>query len=143
MEWTNGHEEPRERTYHGLDAFPPSIQMSAVPVLLPFKLHVPSEDEWRPTKYLQDPQPPPIDEAKAQQELAAQQLGMDPRAVKKVKPRRTVDYGGELGRWALVSTLRTLRFVVRADILRCSFRKPDQIGHGLRTFVRLLLSSSM
>lgn len=34
----------------------------------------------------------------------ARQL-MDGKTVKKVRPRRTVDYGGPMGRWALVSTL--------------------------------------
>ncbi len=78
---------------------------SPVPTLLPFALPQADSQAWAPSKYLGEPQPPPPDLERLAQEAAAQRAGMDPRAIKKVKPRRTVDYGGELGRWRLVSTL--------------------------------------
>lgn len=60
--------------------------------------------EWTPSKYLSDPQPPPQDEGKIQeQELANARQVMDGKVIKKTRPRRTVDYNGGMGRWALVS----------------------------------------
>jgi hypothetical protein len=60
--------------------------------------------EWTPRKYLSEPQPPPQDEGKIQeQELANARQVMDGKVIKKTRPRRTVDYNGGMGRWALVS----------------------------------------
>ena len=59
--------------------------------------------EWTPRRYLSAPQPPPMDDAKLQeQEMANARQAMDGKTVKKTRPRRTVDYNGGLGRWALV-----------------------------------------
>ena len=43
----------------------------------------------------------------------ARQL-MDGKTVKKVRPRRTVDYGGPLGRWALVRLPFVCRLIYRS-----------------------------
>ncbi len=80
---------------------------SGLPLLLPQKtlaqpLNV-SHLEWKPKRYLSDPQPPPQDESKVQEEtLANARLMIDGKLIKKTRPRRTVDYNGEMGRWALV-----------------------------------------
>lgn len=83
--------------------------MSAtLPVLLPPKA-IPSSSssshsDWTPKRYLTGPQPPPNDDAKTQElEMAAARQMMDGKIVKKTRPRRTVDFNGSLGRWALVS----------------------------------------
>ena len=77
-----------------------------VPVLLPSNsLPRPSHPtlEWTPKRYLTGPQPPPVDDAKVvEQELAAARQLADGKAVKKTRPRRTVDFNGGMGRWALV-----------------------------------------
>lgn len=81
---------------------------SSLPVLLPPKA-IPTPNhtshlEWTPKKYLSEPQPPPTDDTKTQElEMAAARQMMDGKIVKKTRPRRTVDYNGSLGRWALVS----------------------------------------
>ena len=77
---------------------------TALPVLLPDKA-IPlapsmANLEWKPTKYLSVPQPPPTDEGKFQ-DIDARQM-LDGKLVKKTRPRRTVDYNGGMGRWALV-----------------------------------------
>jgi polyadenylation factor subunit 2 len=55
---------------------------------------------------MSEPQPPPMDDMKLQElEMAAARQMMDGKIVKKTRPRRTVDYNGGLGRWALVSPL--------------------------------------
>lgn len=80
----------------------------ALPLLLPPSLipkSAPNTIQWTPKKYLTDPQPPPIDDAKAQeQELLAANARqfLDGKLVKKTRPRKTVDYNGGMGRWALV-----------------------------------------
>lgn len=78
----------------------------AVPVLLPpSSLPRPSHPtlEWTPKRYLTGPQPPPVDDAKVlEQELAAARQLADGKAVKKTRPRRTVDFNGGMGRWTLV-----------------------------------------
>lgn len=81
--------------------------MSDLPVLLPPNvLPQPSSTphvEWRPKKYLSEPQPPPLDDGKMmEQELANARQMIDGKLIKKTRPRRTVDYNGGLGRWALV-----------------------------------------
>jgi polyadenylation factor subunit 2 len=59
--------------------------------------------EWTPKKHLSAPQPPPIDDAKQHEvEMANARQALDGKTVKKTRPRRTVDYNGGLGRWALV-----------------------------------------
>ncbi|KAF8553755.1 WD40 repeat-like protein [Imleria badia] len=79
---------------------------AAVPVLLPSNsLPRPSHPtlEWTPKRYLTGPQPPPVDDAKVlEQELAAARQLADGKAVKKTRPRRTVDFNGGMGRWALL-----------------------------------------
>jgi polyadenylation factor subunit 2 len=77
------------------------------PVLLLPKSALPGPStslEWQPTRYLSDPQPPPVDDAKVQeQELANARQLLDGKQVKKTRPRRTVDYNSGMGRWILVS----------------------------------------
>lgn len=86
---------------------------SSLPLLLPQKAlpqppNVPHL-EWKPQKYLSDPQPPPQDESKLQEEaLANARLMIDGKLIKKTRPRRTVDYNGGMGRWALVGYLETV-----------------------------------
>ncbi|KAF5318013.1 hypothetical protein D9619_012251 [Psilocybe cf. subviscida] len=85
--------------------------MSDLPVLLPPNvLPQPSSTphvEWRPKKYLSEPQPPPLDDGKMmEQELANARQMIDGKLIKKTRPRRTVDYNGGLGRWALLRKLR-------------------------------------
>ncbi|EGN96295.1 hypothetical protein SERLA73DRAFT_112525 [Serpula lacrymans var. lacrymans S7.3] len=85
--------------------------MSALPLLLP-PSSIPrasknAQVEWTPQRYLSAPQPPPMDDAKVmEQEMAAARQGVDGKAVKKTRPRRTVDYNGGIGRWALLRKLR-------------------------------------
>ncbi|KAF8227353.1 WD40 repeat-like protein [Tricholoma matsutake] len=81
---------------------------TTLPVLLPDKA-IPcptstSNLEWTPKKYLSPPQPPPTDEGKIQDGDARQML--DGKLIKKTRPRRTVDYNGGMGRWALMRKLR-------------------------------------
>ncbi|KAJ7144907.1 WD40-repeat-containing domain protein [Mycena crocata] len=83
----------------------------ALPVLLPPGA-VPQPPsvphiEWKPSRYLTEPQPPPIDDATRMQELEANARQFaDGKPVKKTRPRRTVDYNGGLGRWTLLRKLR-------------------------------------
>ncbi|KAF7319937.1 WD-REPEATS-REGION domain-containing protein [Mycena kentingensis (nom. inval.)] len=63
--------------------------------------------EWKPSKYLTEPLPPPTDETMRMQELeAAARAFADGKPIKKTRPRRTVDYNGPLGRWTLLRKLR-------------------------------------
>ena len=81
------------------------LDMASVPVLLPPNSlpRAPHPTlEWVPKRYLIGPQPPPVDDAKVEQELAAARQMADGKAVKKTRPRRTVDFNGGMGRWALV-----------------------------------------
>ncbi|KAG6820470.1 hypothetical protein H0H93_016765 [Arthromyces matolae] len=81
---------------------------STLPVLLP-KQYIPQESavshlEWKPSRYRSAPQPPPQDDGKLQEiELANARQMLDGKLIKKTRPRRTVDYNGGMGRWALVS----------------------------------------
>ncbi|KAJ7071375.1 WD40-repeat-containing domain protein [Mycena amicta] len=83
----------------------------SVPVLLPPNavprpISVP-HIEWNPSRYLSEPQPPPVDESMRMQELeAAARAFADGKPIKKTRPRRTVDYNGPLGRWTLLRKLR-------------------------------------
>ena len=81
--------------------------MAALPDLVPLtglpRPHKYGHLEWTPKKYLSAPQPPPVDDAKLQEvEMANARQASDGKQIKKTRPRRTVDYNGGLGRWALV-----------------------------------------
>jgi polyadenylation factor subunit 2 len=78
--------------------------VQTLPVLLAQTVqHNTGGQEWQPTKYKQPPQPPPPDEAmRRDMEMAAARQVQDGKALKKIRPRRTVDYGGNMGRWILV-----------------------------------------
>ncbi|KAF9049389.1 WD40 repeat-like protein [Hymenopellis radicata] len=84
---------------------------ATLPVLLPTKC-LPSSSpgpvtEWKPSKYLLPPQPPPVDDAKVQeQELANSRQMLDGKMIKKARPRKTVDYFGGVGRWSMLRTTR-------------------------------------
>ena len=83
---------------------------ASLPLLLPTSA-VPSASTassigWVPKAHPSIPQPPPNDDAKLQdQAMAMARHLMDGKALKKTRPRRTVDYGGMMGRWILVSCL--------------------------------------
>lgn len=83
--------------------------MSSLPVLLPSSvLPQPSTSypDWKPRRYLSDPQPPPLDDNKIlEAELANARQMIDGKLIKKTRPRRTVDYNGGMGRWLLVRRL--------------------------------------
>ncbi|KDR81955.1 hypothetical protein GALMADRAFT_240297 [Galerina marginata CBS 339.88] len=86
--------------------------MSSLPVLLPGNViprSTPAQHlEWKPQKYLSEPQPPPQDDGKImEQELANARQMIDGKIIKKTRPRRTVDYNGGMGRWALLRKLRS------------------------------------
>jgi len=83
---------------------------ASIPVLLPSSsiprplLH--PHLEWTPKRYLSDPQPPPMDDARIlEQELAAARQVQDGKAVKKTRPRRTVDFNAGIGKWNLVRSM--------------------------------------
>ncbi|KAF8894801.1 WD40-repeat-containing domain protein [Infundibulicybe gibba] len=85
--------------------------MAPLPLLLPptaiSNPQTQSHLEWTPQKYRSAPQPPPTDDGKVQeQEMANARQMLDGKIVKKTRPRRTVDYNGGLGRWALLRKLR-------------------------------------
>ena len=80
--------------------------MTPLPVLLPAKCLPPAERsplEWVPKADLSTPAPAPVDETTVDQEIAMARQAMEGKVVRKVRPRRTVDYGGPMGRWTLVS----------------------------------------
>jgi polyadenylation factor subunit 2 len=63
-----------------------------------------ASSDWQPQKYKLPPQPPPQDEARQREiEMATARQLQDGKALKKIRPRRTVDYGGSMGRWITVS----------------------------------------
>lgn len=78
--------------------------VESLPLLLPSNaLPSTSSTTWQPKKFLEPPQPPPQDDGRLQDTaLAAARQLLDGKALKKVRPRRTVDYGGGMGRWILV-----------------------------------------
>ena len=83
--------------------------MAALPVLLPARALPPTElsrFEWVPKADLSTPPPAPVDETTVDQEIAMARQAMEGKVVRKVRPRRTVDYGGPMGRWTLVSIFR-------------------------------------
>ncbi|KAH9948151.1 WD40-repeat-containing domain protein [Amylocystis lapponica] len=81
-----------------------------LPVLLPQRSIPRAESahcEWTPTRDRSVPNGPPGDEARTQdQEMAIARQLMDGKTVKKVRPRRTVDCSGGMGRWALLRKTR-------------------------------------
>ena len=101
---------------------------AGVPVLLPSNsLPRPSHPtlEWTPKRYLTGPQPPPVDDAKIlEQELAAARQLADGKSVKKTRPRRTVDFNGGLGRWALVRTPHTHHDLAQLTLPSCGNTAP-------------------
>ncbi|KAJ3746742.1 WD40-repeat-containing domain protein [Lentinula detonsa] len=89
----------------------PEAEPQPLPVLLPTRTlpqkHSIPHIEWTPKRYKDPPQPPPTDDARAQeQELAYARQFMDGKLVKKTRPRRTVDFNGGLGRWNMLRKLR-------------------------------------
>lgn len=85
---------------------------TSIPMLLPSSsiprppLH--PHLEWTPKRYLSDPQPPPMDDARVlEQEMAAARQLQDGKAVKKTRPRRTVDFNAGMGRWNLLRKHRS------------------------------------
>ncbi|KAI0255321.1 WD40-repeat-containing domain protein [Lactifluus subvellereus] len=81
---------------------------AALPLLLPTPTtKTTSYPEWKPQRYLQPPQPPVVDDQRIHDlELAVQRQLLDGKALKKTRPRRTVDYAGGMGRWALFRKLQ-------------------------------------
>lgn len=80
---------------------------STLPVLLPSKALPPQDEspfEWKPKRDLANPPPPPPEDMTPEQEAAAARLSLDGK-FRKVRPRRTVDYGGPMGRWTVVSRI--------------------------------------
>lgn len=78
--------------------------VAALPWLLPTRpTKTTNYPAWEPQRHLQLPQPPVVDDQRIQDlELAVQRQLLDGKALKKTRPRRTVDYAGGMGRWALV-----------------------------------------
>lgn len=113
---------------------------SSLPILLPPKSIPPvqpSPHEWTPQKNLSLPVPPPTDDMTHEQEMAALRQAMDGRPVKKVRPRRTVDYTGPMGRLTLVSNLvrdttRVFSLPVVYSYGNCGLRRRMRHICGLR-----------
>lgn len=101
--------------------------------------------EWVPKNYLAPPQPPPPDETKLHEiEMAHARQAVDGKALKKIRPRRTVDYGGSMGRWALVSSFQSSQLTNAAVILnsRCRCASYVPIQHMYHIFDQLCRISS-
>jgi polyadenylation factor subunit 2 len=93
-------------TYYKMSSLPILLPASVIPKPSPSLYH-----EWKPQKYLSEPQPPPQDDGKViEQEMANARQMLDGKIMKKTRPRRTVDYNGTLGRWALVSSIPVVAF---------------------------------
>ncbi len=107
---------------------PTMAAAATLPVLLPAR-SLPSQDAgtigWQPKRNLEIPNPPPAEDPKALEMDMARQLA-DGKPVKKVRPRRTVDYGGAMGRWTLVSSN-----VLHVDGPSCTRRRMDEYQHCL------------
>ena len=78
--------------------------LESLPLLLPSSsLPQASTSKWQPKRHLLPPQKPPVDEGKElEMSLALARQSIDGKAIKKTRPRRTVDYGGGMGRYILV-----------------------------------------
>jgi polyadenylation factor subunit 2 len=105
---------------------------ATLPMLLPGKsIPQPPKNphlEWTPQKYRSAPQPPPQDDGKVEeQELASQRQMLDGKLIKKTRPRRTVDYNGGMGRWALVSLIFACTQTDGEHISRASYANYVQI----------------
>lgn len=98
---------------------------SPLPVLLPQNV-VPKSEltpyEWKPKRSPTDLMPVPAEERTHDQEMAMARQAMDGKVVKKVRPRRTVDYGGPMGRWALVSRYSLMHMISAETAFSWSFR---------------------
>lgn len=102
---------------------------TSLPVLLPSRA-IPSPESsigWRPKRNLDTPNPPPPEDPRAVEMDMARQV-QDGKPPKKVRPRRTVDYGGAMGRWTLVRNARVLVFACGLTNLLCSTGKCAQAG---------------
>lgn len=100
--------------------------MATLPLLLPTQLaKTTSSSAWEPKKHLHPPQPPVVDDQRIHDlELAVQRQLLDGKALKKTRPRRTVDYAGAMGRWALVCPYITSSRAVADPAVPCvQFRK--------------------
>jgi polyadenylation factor subunit 2 len=84
--------------------------MTALPLLLPNQpAKTTNSSTWEPQRHLQPPQAPVVDDQRIHDlELAVQRQLLDGKALKKTRPRRTVDYSGGMGRWALVCPMPEL-----------------------------------
>jgi hypothetical protein len=93
------------------------------PTLLPTSSLAPKSDKWTPRQHQLPLKPPPMDEARIQeQELLAQNKQfLDGKMIKKTRPRRTVDYNGGLGRWTLVSCV--LCSICLLELIRVQLKK--------------------
>ena len=103
------------------------VMATTLPVLLPDRAipRAPSTAnlEWTPTQYRSAPQPPPTEDAKIQDGDARQIQMLDGKLIKKTRPRRTVDYNGGMGRWALVRLVVTMDFINLPSVSVCQMRK--------------------
>ena len=78
----------------------------ALPLLLPpSAIPRASTSGWQPKQHLSLPQPPAPDEQKQDLTAAVAKQLLDGKLLKKNRPRRTVDYGGSMGRWITVRIL--------------------------------------
>ena len=86
-----------------------------LPVLLPSRSLPTSQEgrvEWTPKRNLEVPNSAPPEDPRMLEMDLARQLA-DGKPVKKVRPRRTVDYGGAMGRWTLVRSNTCFCFTPR------------------------------
>ena len=114
---------------------------SALPLLLPPQnTKTSSYPEWKPSRHLQPPQAPVVDDQRIQDlELAVQRQLLDGKALKKTRPRRTVDYAGGMGRWALVCCIFLLLLLTLGSIVSLdSFASCSQIHDMYHTFDQVL-----
>lgn len=116
--------------------------MPPLPVLLPQGSRPSSQvsqHEWRPKRDLSIPLPAPQEDSMTQeQQMAMARVGPDGK-VKKVRPRRTVDYGGPMGRWALVSicidSSNEYILILSASYESCDRTKRMCRSYGLRRHI--------
>lgn len=119
-------------------SLPILLPASAIPKPSPSLYH-----EWKPQKYLSEPQPPPQDDGKViEQEMANARQMLDGKIIKKTRPRRTVDYNGGMGRWALVSSYTLYQFNNSLKGV-CSCENYDPIPGMYLIYVLAHLSSLM